>query len=131
MGSVFRDVLNRSVVVLESNDALNVTLSIGIDHSALTFVGMVLREVLSIAFGVEKRLDAIFGDFSGRRARMDGLSFGRRGRDLLCFFGRLEGSYRLLRGARIVDLIIVDDIALTDLTCVQTRQIVFGFDSLG
>lgn len=61
---------------------------------------------------------------------MDGFSLSSRSSDFLSFFGGLEGSHSLFRSSRIVDLIVVDDIALTDFTCVQTRQIIFSFNSL-
>lgn len=51
---MLRKVLNRSIVVLKTNDAVNMALSIRIDDSARTFVGMVVSEVLSIPTGVQK-----------------------------------------------------------------------------
>lgn len=60
---------------------------------------------------------------------MDRIVFRCRS-DLHGILCRLERSNSLFRRARVVNLIVVDNVALSDFARVQTRQIIFGLHSL-
>lgn len=86
--------------------------------------------VLCFSVVVQELVEAVHRDGSGRRARQYGIDFIRSG-DVRHVLGGLEGTHGGMGGSGVIHLIVIDDIALTYLTRMQTRQIVFGLNFLG